>query len=202
MLERWGHTPLMLDTTRVRRIGVGQHKRKNDAIDAETIAIAVESGRVPLAHVLSPERRELRGQLGVRGALVETRAHYVTTIRGLARAGGVMLPTCRTENFTDKLETASLNDTTRELIAPLVAVLKALEIELKRVEATLAGLAERDAIIGLCATVPGVGLIVAATFVSVLDEAKRLSQRACGRRILGSGPGRVHDGRSWQASSG
>jgi hypothetical protein len=107
----------MLDTTRVRRTGVGQHKRKNDAIDAETIAMAVESGRVPLAHVLSPERRELRAQLGVRGALVETRAHYVTTIRGLARAGGVMLPTCRTENFTDNLETASLNYTTRELMA-------------------------------------------------------------------------------------
>ena len=36
-----------------------------------------------------------------------------------------------------------------ELIAPLVAVLKAVEIELQRVEAMLASLAERDPIIGL-----------------------------------------------------
>jgi transposase len=200
-LKRWGHTPLMLDTTRVRSIGVGQHKRKNDAIDAETIAIALESGRVPLAHVLSPERRALRAQLSVRGALVETRAHYVTTIRGLARASGVVLPTGRTQTFTSKLEAASLDESTRVLIAPLVAVLKALEIELTRVEATLASLAERDPIIGLCATVPGVGLIVAATFVSVVDEGQALPQRACCWRILGSGSGGGDDRRPWQASA-
>jgi hypothetical protein len=46
----------MLDTTRVRRIGVGHHRRKNDAIDAEVIAMARADNRVPLAHVLSPER--------------------------------------------------------------------------------------------------------------------------------------------------
>lgn len=151
--------------------------------------MAVESGRVPLAHVLSPERRALRAQLAVRGSLMETRAPYITSIRGLARAGGVMLPTWRTENFTDKLETATVNDTLRELIAPLVAVLKALEVELARVEATLAGLAERDPIIGLCATVPGVGLIVAATFVSVLDEAKRFRNAHAVGAYLGLVPG-------------
>jgi transposase len=43
----------------------------------------VDAGRIPEAHVLSPQRRALRGQLSVRGALVETRAYYVTTIRGL-----------------------------------------------------------------------------------------------------------------------
>jgi hypothetical protein len=96
----------MLDTTRIRRIGVGQHRRKNDAIDAEAIAIAVESGRIPEAHVLSPERRVLRAQLSVRGALVETRAQYVTTIRGLARAACVLLPTCFTEAFVSKFEAA------------------------------------------------------------------------------------------------
>src|SRR5262249_20822808 len=83
-LKEWGHDPRMLDTTRIRQIGVGQHKRKNDAIDAEAIGHAVDSHRIPEAHVLSPERRVLRAQLSVRGALVETRAQYITTIRGLA----------------------------------------------------------------------------------------------------------------------
>jgi hypothetical protein len=77
-LEKWGHKPRMLDTTRIRQIGVGQHRRKNDAIDAETIALAVESGRVSEAHVLSPQRRALRAQLSVRGALVQTRSQYTS----------------------------------------------------------------------------------------------------------------------------
>ena len=49
----WEKEPVLLDTTRIRRIGVGQHGRKNDSIDAEAIAMAMDAGRVPVAHVLS-----------------------------------------------------------------------------------------------------------------------------------------------------
>jgi len=192
----WGNTPCMLDTTRIRQIGVGQHKRKNDAIDAETIAFAVESGRIPAAHVLSPERRALRAQLSVRGALVETRAQYVTTIRGLSRAAGVLLPTCSTDAFAARFEADSqqLDAATRTLVAPLIAVLKALEFELARVDQELATLAQRDPIIGLCATVPGVGLIVASTFVSVIDEAKRFHNAHAVGAYLGLVPGEATTG--------
>jgi hypothetical protein len=43
----WEKEPVLLDTTRIRRIGVGQHGRKNDSIDAEAIAMAMDAGRVP-----------------------------------------------------------------------------------------------------------------------------------------------------------
>jgi len=178
----------MLDTTRIRQLGVGQHSRKNDAIDAEAIAQAVDAGRFPEAHVLSPERRALRAQLSVRGALVETRAQYVTTIRGLARAAGVLLPTCATEDFVTKLEKTMLDEPTRHLIAPLVALLRTIEPELARVEKTLADFAQKDPILNLCATVPGVGLIVAATFVSVIDEAKRFKNAHAVGAYLGLVP--------------
>ena len=187
-LAQWGHDPRMLDTTRIRQIGVGQHRRKNDPIDAEAMAQAVDAGRFPEAHVLSPERRALRAQLSVRGALVETRSQYVTTIRGLARAAGVLLPTCDPENFVAKLENAALDEATRNLIAPLVVLLRALEPELARVEQTLSGFAQKDPILNLCATVPGVGLIVAATFVSVIDEAKRFKNAHAVGAYLGLVP--------------
>jgi transposase len=109
---------------------VGQHRRKNDAIDAEAIAIAVESGRVAEAHVLSPERRALRAQLSVRGALVKTRSQYVTTIRGLARASGLLLPTGATANFVDKVNGVTMDETLRTLIAPLVRTLEGLDREI------------------------------------------------------------------------
>jgi transposase len=187
-LAHWGHDPRMLDTTRIRQIGVGQHSRKNDPIDAEVMARAVDAGRFPEAHVLSPARRALRAQLSVRGALVETRSQYVTTIRGLARAAGVLLPTCDPENFVEKLEKTTLDKPTRDLIAPLVVLLRALEPELARVEQTLSSFAEKDPIINLCATVPGVGLIVAATFVSVIDEAKRFKNAHAVGAYLGLVP--------------
>ncbi|WP_394841726.1 hypothetical protein LZC95_32205 [Pendulispora brunnea] len=103
-MKQWGNEPVMLDTTRVRCIGVGAHGRKNDALDADAIGLALDAGRVPLAHVLSPERRVLRAKLSVRGELVDMRARQVVIIRGLARAEGVLLPSSSTENFLEKLE--------------------------------------------------------------------------------------------------
>jgi transposase len=187
-LAAWGHEPKMLDTTRVRALGVGHHKRKNDALDAEVAARAVDAGRIPEAHVLSPERRAMRAQLSVRGALVETRAHYITTIRGLARATGLLLPTCAPASFVGKVRESSLDDATRALVAPLLAVLVGLESELAKVEHTLSQMATREPVIALLATVPGVGLIVASTFVSVIDEAKRFKSAQSVGAYLGLVP--------------
>ena len=187
-LAEWGHDPRMLDSTRVRQMGVGQHCRKNDPIDAEAIAMAVDRGQLAEAHVLSPARRELRAQLSVRGALVETRAQYVTTIRGLVRATGVLLPTCDTADFVAKLDGLAMDDETRALVGPLVAVLRALEVQMTAVEHTLAGLAAKDDVLKLLATVPGVGLIVAATFVSVIDEAGRFKNAQAVGAYLGLVP--------------
>ena len=172
-LVLWQHEPLMLDTTRIRQLGIGQHKRKNDRIDAETMARALEIGRIPLAHVLSPHRRELRLQLGVRRALVGTRAEYVTQIRGLARAHGKRLPNCATENFLEHLGKTPLDETVRMLTEPLAKAIEVLNPQIVIAETKLEQLCAGEPVIKRLGTAPGVGLIVAAAFVSVIDEAKR-----------------------------
>jgi transposase len=172
-LQEWGHEPLMIDTTRVRQLGIGQHKRKTDRIDAETIARALEIGRIPLAHVLSPHRRELRLQLGVRRSLVATRAEYITTIRSLARAHGKHLPTCKSENFLEHLRRTPLDEQTRSLSEPLAKMLEVLNPQIALVEQKLEQLCAGEPVIRRLGTTPGVALIVAAAFVSVIDEAKR-----------------------------
>ncbi|AUX34809.1 MULTISPECIES: transposase [Sorangium] len=106
-LRDWGHDVLVVDTTRARQLGIGQHGRKNDRLDAEALARAVERGGIPLAHVLSPHRRAIRHQLAVRRALVETRAQYVTTVRGILRACGHKLARCTTEGFLTVLSAAA-----------------------------------------------------------------------------------------------
>jgi transposase len=188
LLKSWGHEPTMVDTTRLKTIGIGQHGRKNDALDAEATARAVEAHRIPEAHVLSPARRELRKWLSVRTALVETRAQYVTTIRGLARAHGFLLPTCATENFVRRVADASLDEATRALLTPLIAVVGSIQAQLAAVEAQLGALAERDELVALCATVPGVGLMVAATFISVIDDAGRFKNAHAVGAYLGLVP--------------
>ncbi len=172
-LREWGHEPLVVDTTRVKQLGVGQHKRKTDRIDAEVLARAVENGSIPLAHVLSPHRQALRMQLSVRRGLVETRANHVTMVRGLARAHGARLPSCAVEDFARQVEGVALGEELRTLVAPLLEVIRLLDPQIATMDRKLETLCAAEPVVLQLCTTPGVGLIVAAAFVSVIDEAKR-----------------------------
>src|SRR5262245_40245236 len=173
ILRERGHDVLVVDTTRLQQVGIGHHGRKTDRIDAERLARAVEHGGIPLAHVLSPSRRQLREQLAVRRALVETRSQYITTIRGLVRARGERLPSSETRSFVPVVQRTTLSAATRALVTPLLVTLETLNVQIGQVDTVLETLCAEQPVIGRLTTAPGVGLVVAAAFVSVLDEAKR-----------------------------
>jgi transposase len=166
LLVEWGNEVVLVDTTRSRQLGIGQHGRKTDRIDAETLARALEGGRIPAAHVLSPKRRELRRVLAVRRALVESRAQLVTTIRGLVREQGGKIPGCETRTFASRVRGQKLEPKIAQLIEPLLATVQVVDEQ-------LAVLCAQEPIVAILTTTPGVGSVVAATFISVVDEAKR-----------------------------
>jgi len=173
LLQRWGHEAVMVDTTRSGAIGIGRHGRKTDRIDGDTLALALEKNQIPLAHILSPHRRELRFQLSVRRALVETRAQHVAMIREIVRARGGRIASCDVSAFPAKLQETELDEATRLLIRPLESLLGALAERIGEVETKLAQLCEQEPVAMRLMTAPGVGLIVSAGFVSVIDEARR-----------------------------
>lgn len=174
LLSSWGNEVLLIDTTRSKQLGIGQHGRKTDLIDAEVLAKAVESGRVPKAHLLSASRRELRRLLGIRRNLVEARAQFVVTARGLAQEQGVTLPTGHTESFSAKVNSSHhVPREMKELLQPLLISIQTLNEQIEKVESQLDALGRAEPTIQLLCTAPGVGPLVAATFVSVVDEARR-----------------------------
>jgi transposase len=171
LLRSWGNEVVLVDTTRSRRLGIGQHGRKTDRIDAEVLALALERGGIPMAHVLSPHRRELRRWLGVRRALVESRANLITTCRGLAREQGVVLPKCAVPVFAKRARRSA--GIALAVLEPLLKQLDAINPELAAAETKLAELGDTEPVVKLLMTAPGVGPIIAACFVSVIDDAKR-----------------------------
>lgn len=172
-LSAWGHEPVMVDTTRVKQLGIGQHGRKNDRIDAEVLASALLSGRIPQAHILSPARQKLRMELSVRRSLVATRAQYVTSIRGMVRARGGCIPECSTRDFLAKLREVALDQPALLLIEPLRASLEVLTPQIADMDLRIEESCEQEPVIRRLMTVPCVGSVVAASFVSVIDEAGR-----------------------------
>jgi transposase len=193
-LTEWGNDVLLVDTTRSRQLGIGQHLRKTDRIDAEVLARGVERGGIPLAHVLSPHRQELRRQLGVRRALIETRAQYVTTIRGLVRERGGRLRLCDTEHFLSNVRKAGLDSQVLQVIHPLLSVLEVIDGELIQVEQSLEELCAKEPVVLQLTTTPGVGPIVAASFVSVIDDANRFRRAHQVESYLGLVPSETSSG--------
>jgi transposase len=175
-LVRRGHEVKLVDTTRVKKLGIGQHGRKTDRIDAEVLARALESGHIPEAHVLSPHRRALRTHMMVRRALIEMRSQTVTTIRGIVRASGGRIGTCTTEAFVDHYRERDLPEEVQAVCEPLVQVLVTIEPQLDEIDRKISQLAKHEAMIAFLMTAPGVGLMVAAMFVSVVDDAKRFTK--------------------------
>lgn len=189
LLVQWGNKVVLVDTTRSRQIGVGAHGRKTDRLDAETLARALERGGIPAAHVLSPSRRVLRNLLGVRRCLVETRTSMVNTIRGLAREKGCAVPTCRTNVFVARARAAFTRPPgLQRLTDPLLAPLEIIEVQLAEVEEQLASCCEQEPVIARLTTVPGVGSIVAAAFLSVVDDAGRFGSAHHHESCLGLVP--------------
>lgn len=187
-LTQWGHTPIMLDTTRIRSLGVGHHRRKNDPIDAEAIARALERGYVHAAHVLSPHRREIRSQLTIRHGLIETRTRFINILRGLAVSEGLTVRACGAEHFVSHARAAAWSAAMKPQIEPMLASLEQLEGAIRDATESLHALCAKEPLITRLATVPFVGLICAATFVAVLDDAGRFRDAHALQSYLGLVP--------------
>jgi transposase len=94
-------------------------------------------------------------------------------VRGLARAHGVKLPSCKVEDFARKVESVALGEDLGLMVAPLLEITRALNPGIVEMDRKLEMLCSTEPVVLQLCTAPGVGLIVAAAFVSVVDDAKR-----------------------------
>jgi transposase len=193
VMSSWGHVPYVFDTTCVRSFaGIGQHGRKNDRIDAERLALALERDHAKFSHVLGQDARRLRELQEQHRALVETRKRLVIHVRGILRGRGVDLPSCAIESFVSNLRKAQREGTvTTSWVDPLLTPLEALEPEIAKVDLQIHELCthQKDPVIERLASVPGVSLLVAASFISVIDKADRFDNASQVSSYLGLCPG-------------
>jgi transposase len=190
VLTSWGQTPRVFDTTRVRQLGVGDHGRKNDRLDAEKLAIALERNHAALAHVLGDDARELRELQEMHRALVHARKRAITHVRGILQGRGIRVPSCAAEHFAGNVENAELPEPLKALVEPLLVQLHSIEPELAKVDLRIQALCaqQQDPVIERLASVPGVSLLVAAAFISAVDAPERFSKASQVSSYLGLCP--------------
>ena len=153
-----------------------QGKKKTNRIDAKVLAELVLLGWYKPIHRKSGEARTKRTVLTGRAALVHTATRLKNTIRGLAKASGVVLPAGENgEVFAE-----SVAEATKELPAEIQHTLKALvEVWLLAHEkqkadySLLKRMAKKDVVATRLMTVPGVGPATALAVVGTIATHER-----------------------------
>jgi transposase len=89
------------------------------------------------------------------------------------REQGLRLPSCAAANFVPRIRKLHFEPASIQLVQPLLDALEVLDRSIYDVEQRLAELAALEPAIAQLGTAPGVGMIVAASFISVVDDAHR-----------------------------
>jgi transposase len=177
-LEGLGHEAVVVDPTYAAMYGSRSRNVKTDKRDVAALALANRRGVYRRAHRAPTATRQLRQQLRVRRQLVRQRTALVNLLRALLRQEGVRLPSGQTESVPARLDRLAVPATLQAALAPLRAIVEALNQTLATLDATFNTRAATDAVTQRLMTAPGVGPILALTFQAVLDTPDRFGGKA------------------------
>ena len=172
-LENLGHEVVVADPNYAPMYATRSRRVKTDRRDAQALMDACRLGAYRAAHRTSDEQRRVRALLITRDTLVRSRTRIIQVLRSLLRREGIRVRTGEAVYFARRLAEVELTPWLSSLASPLVAVLESVNHELGSIEKVLKGVVESDANVRRLCSVPGIGPVTAAAFVSTLDRVER-----------------------------
>jgi transposase len=147
---------------------------KTDRNDARGIAELMRLGWFRPVHCKSAEAQETRALLTAR-KLVQTKLHDIElSLRGILRGFGLKVGRTTPTEFDARIRELVEGHPSLQVIAQaLLAVRTVLRREFNGFEKRVRSLARSDTRARLLMSTPGVGVIVALTYVSAIDDPKR-----------------------------
>jgi transposase len=147
---------------------------KSDRNDARGIAQLMRLGWFRPVHCKSLDAQEVRAVLTARKLLQSKMLDLEMSLRGMLRNFGLKVGPTTPTRFARRIEELVDGHATLETIAKaLLAVHAVLLHELNGFEKRVRGMARSDARVRLLMSAPGVGAIVAMTFVAAIDDPTR-----------------------------
>ena len=195
LLRDMGHEVWVANARKIRAITASESK--NDRNDAEKLArFAAYNPQLlsPIQH-RSPERQRDLNLLQARDTLVRARTMLVNAARGLVKSSGQRLPQCSTESFAQRARPA-IPAGYELAVLPLLEQVSALTEQIRQMDRQIEALAKRYPEVERLRSVPGVGPVIATTYVLTLDSpASSANSRAVGA-FLGLRPRQSQSGDS------
>jgi transposase len=174
-LEEQGREVIVADPNYAPMYAQRQRKVKTDRRDARALAEACRLGAYRPAHRTSDAQRHVRWHITTREVLVRMRARTMVLIGSLVRQAGLRLPSGKPHTLARRLDTLALPEPLRQAITPLLVVLETLNQQVAAADRALEDVVRDDPRVRRLETTPGVGPIIAATFVAAVDRAERFA---------------------------
>jgi transposase len=172
-LEGLGHEVIVADPNYLPMYGQRNRRVKTDKRDVAALTVACRTGTYRPASRVSAAQRARRQQLRVRRHLVQVRSRTISLIRTLVRQEGFRVPRGVSHTMLARLDRVTLPEALTAVLAPLREVLTQLQATLETIEERVEAMALNEATAQRLMTAPGVGPIVALTYVAVLDTPAR-----------------------------
>ena len=168
---------------------------KTDRNDARGLAELMRVGWYKAAHAKSVEAHRTRSLLLARKRLVDTRRNLHNQIRNIVKTSGAMSGSTGGRGFLGKVEhRCSQDPVLGAMCGPMLEVIRAIRLQIKAYDRSLARIARSDAVIKRMMTVPGIGPLTALAFVSAIDDPHRFRRSSDVGAYLGLTPRRHQSG--------
>jgi transposase len=196
VLSGLGHEVIVAHARNVRLIG--ESRRKDDRLDAQTLArlARIDPGLLcPVKHRSAKAQADLT-VIRARAGLVRARTALVNTARGLAKSYGERLRGCNVRNMNPE-KAEGLSPELQAALEPLLAGIESLSERIAEYNEQIEALAERSyPQVALLQQIKGVGTLIALTFLLTLEDPHRFRKSRDVGCYLGLQPGRRNSGQS------
>jgi len=193
LLKTLGHQVLVANPRKIPALTASVSK--NDRNDAEALArfAAADPKLLSPVHHRSLKRQQDLNLIQARATLVHARTMIVNAVRGLVKSAGGRLPACSTESLPVRGQ-ASIPPSLVTVATPLFKQIALLNEQIGSMDQQIEKLAVKYPEIAVLRTAPGVGPLVAATYVLTLDRPDAANRSA--GAFLGLRPGQSQSGDS------
>jgi len=158
---------------------VNESVKKTDKHDARTLAEFLEKDMLPESILCSQESEDIRRVLKSRSILVKSVVSLKNQVHGLLLGYGIETKKGQLQSkkgrqrILNGLEDHNFYGSAAKAVIPLLDTIDQVSVQVKNLEKVLAQLVENDEDVELLQTIPGVGLITAATVRAYTDDIGR-----------------------------
>jgi transposase len=177
VLEVCGHEVLVGNPRKIRLIT--ESDRKNDRVDAESLARLARADRLllaPIQHRTQEKQVEL-SVIRARHVLVRSRTALINCARGLVKPMGLRLPASSPEAFPKRASSTCLPEILRAALAPLLKQIDSVNHAIREYDQQIQQIAETQyPETCLLQQIKGVGTLIALTYVLTLQDPHRFAR--------------------------